>query len=101
MRFFSKIAVICNICFIAAMVLRYVEGSKSPGREDVLTPLPLYQNVLVILGYGAIIINILFFMAAIITFFANKGKSVPKWIYIFNAVIFLYQILFFFTNLIP
>jgi len=102
MRFFSKIVVISNICFILTMILRYVElGKKSNGRDDVAVALPFGQSELVIIGYCSILINILFFIVCILFFFINKGKGVPRWMYIFNGLIFIYQVLFFFTNLIP
>lgn len=102
MKFFAKIAVICNLCFIATMVFRYVElGNKKSGKEDIAVALPFGQNEMVILGYCAILLNIIFLLTCFITFFINKGKTVPKWMYIFNGLVFIYQALFFFTNIIP
>lgn len=102
MRFFSKLVVIANICFIISMILRYVElNDHKHGRNDVAVALPFGQSELVILGYSSILINFVFFFACLLTFFINKGRTIPKWIYIFNGLIFIYQVLFFFTNLIP
>ncbi len=102
MRFFSKLVVIVNICFIVTMILRYVElGQKNNGGNDAALVLPFGQSALVILGYCSILINIIFFIVCILTFFINKGRTVPKWIFVFNALILICQWLFFFTNLIP
>lgn len=102
MRFFSRLVVICNVCFIASVILRYVEyPGQQKGNVDVAIPLPALENILVILGYSSIFLNIIFLLACLVTFFVNKGKTVPRWIYVFISIVFAFQLLYFFTTLIP
>jgi hypothetical protein len=97
MRFFSKITVLCNICFLLAVVLRYVETFKKPaGSTDQVIPLPWLEGTLVILGYGAIIVNTLFLLLAFIFVAFKMTVKIPRWIIIFNIVIFCCQVYFHF-----
>src|SRR5689334_9123255 len=97
MRFFSKITVLCNICFLIAVVLRYVETQGRPaGNVDQAVPLPWLEGTLVILGYGAIIVNALFLLICFIFTSFKVAFKIPRWIIIFNIVIFCCQIYFYF-----
>ena len=97
MRFFSKLTVLCNICFLAAVVLWFIEmNKKRQGSNEQAIPLPWMESTLVILGYGAIIINALFLLICFI-FYSLKGDlKIPRWIIIFNIVIFCCQVYFHF-----
>lgn len=97
MRFFSKLTVVCNICFLLSVVFWYIEiGQKHAGNDVKLIPLPWLEGTLVIIGYGAIIIN-LFFLLVYLIFSSFKVKmAVPKWMLIFNVLIFIGQIYFHF-----
>ena len=76
MRFFSKITVILNMCFIIAVVLWYVEMSqKANGNNNLALPLPWLEGIFVILGYGAIVVNTLFLL---LTFIFYSFKSACK-----------------------
>lgn len=101
MRFFSKIVVICNLCFIASIVLRYVEiAGKHPQSDEKIIPLPWIENTVVILGYSAILFNIVFFLCCLILLFMQKISIVPVWMIVFNVVILSLQFVYFFTNFI-
>ncbi len=97
MRFFSKFTVLCNACFLLAVVFRYIEmhNTYEGGTEQIL-PLPWLQGTLVILGYGAIIVNALFMLLYFIFVSLKMNIQVPKWIVIFNIVIFCCQVYFHF-----
>lgn len=98
MRFFSKLLFICNICFIAAVIIRFIEkGRKAGGNTDAIIKLQPLENTLIVLGYSAIFLNI-FFLIAIIYRLANGTlKTLPGWIVIFNLLIFTIQLFYFFV----
>ena len=96
MRFFSKIIFICNICFIAAVIFRYIEinADKAGKNPNVLGFQPL-ESTLIILGYGAVIFNFIFLLSYLIAYLFKKGNLVPKWILLFNLVLFIVQLIYF------
>ena len=96
MRFFSKIIFICNICFIAAVIFRYIEinADKAGKNPNVLGFQPV-ESTLIILGYGAVIFNFIFLLSYLIAYLFKKGMSVPKWMLLFNLVLFFIQIIYF------
>jgi len=100
MRFFSKFTVLCNACFLISVVLRYiVMHDQYEGGSEQILPLPWLQGTLVILGYGAIIINALFLLLYFIFVSLKMDIKIPRWIIIFNTVIFCCQVYFhFFFN---
>ena len=97
MRLFSKITFIFNLSFIIAVVLWYMEfHNKQQGVSDKAIKLPAIEGTFVILGYGAIIVNLLFLLICFI-YTAFKVKTrVPSWIIIFSLVMFCCQIFFHF-----
>mgnify|MGYP001166015181 FL=1 len=97
MRFFSKFTVLCNACFLISVVLWYFETqNKPPGSSDQVIPLPWLESTLVILGYGAIIVNALFLLLCLIFTAFKVDMRIARWIIIFNIVIFCCQVYFHF-----
>jgi len=97
MRFFSKITVLCNACFLLSVVFWYVERHSKPGESTgQILPLPWLESTLVILGYGAIIVNLLFLLLYFIFVSLKMNIKIPKWIIIFNVIIFCSQVYFHF-----
>ncbi|MBS1755409.1 MAG: hypothetical protein BWZ05_02283 [Bacteroidetes bacterium ADurb.BinA245] len=97
MRFFSKITVICNCCFILSVVFWYIEMQKQKhGDGNLAIPLPWLENTLVILGYGAIIVNALFLILYFIFSSFKMNTAIPRWMIIFNIIIFCCQVYFHF-----
>ena len=96
MRFFSKIIFICNICFIAAVIFRYIEinADKAGENPNVLGFQPV-ESTLIILGYGAVLFNFIFLLSYLIAYFFKKEIAVPKWILLFNLVLFFIQLIYF------
>lgn len=100
MRFFSKIVFICNCCFIAAVILRFVENAnKKKGNFDgniILQPL---ESTLVVLGYGAIFINLVFNLFVLVMLSQKKSVfKIPKWIIWTSFIFFIIQIYYFFFS---
>ena len=97
MRFFSKIAVLFNACFLLAVVFWYIEKHKTfESHAAQATPLPWLEGSLVVLGYTAIIVNVLFLLLAFIFYSFKADIKIPRWIIIFNIIIFCCQVYFHF-----
>ena len=97
LRFFSKIVFICNLCFIAAVILRWVENTnKQKGDFSGVIKLQPLESTIVVLGYGAIIINFIFNLVILLMLLLKKELLVPKWLIWFNFLILIIQVYYFF-----
>jgi hypothetical protein len=97
MRFFARIVFICNLCFIAAAILRLVElDKKSAGdTSGVLKYQPL-ESTLAVLGLGAIFVNLIFFIFILMKTISRKPYHIPKWITAFNLFMLALQVYYYF-----
>lgn len=99
MRVFSKLVLICNVCFIASVILRLVEMLKrSKGNYEGAIQLQPLESMLVVLGYGAIFLNVIFFILAVYFLARNNLKNVSRSVVWFNLVIFPVQVWYFFFS---
>lgn len=100
MRFFSKIVCICNICFIAAALMRIIEfGRVKAGNPEALIPLPPLEGTIAVLGLVvAVILNYFFLCCCIYWLATKKIRLVPRLVTIFNVLIFPIQIIYFFFS---
>jgi len=97
MRFFSKLTVLMNFCFLAAVIIWYIEMNKKHAESNgQLIPLPWLEGTLVILGYGAIIVNLFFLLVVFIITAFRVELKIPRWMIIFNVVVFGLQVWFHF-----
>ncbi len=96
MRFFSKITVLFNACFLVAVVFWYLEKQPHEGSKAQILPLPWLEGTFVILGYTAILVNVLFLLLAFIFYSFKTNIKIPRWIIIFNIIIFCSQVYFHF-----
>lgn len=97
LRFFSKIVFICNSCFIAAVILRQVENiNKQKGDFSGAIKLQPLESTIVVLGYGAIVINFIFNLVLLIMFVLKKQQKIAPWLIWFNFLILLVQVYYFF-----
>ncbi len=97
MRFFSKFTIICNNCFLLAVAAWYLETQQfHAGKNDQLMPLPWLEGILVIIGYSAIFINLFYLLVWAILNLFKKAQQIPRWMVIFNAIVFLLQVYFHF-----
>ena len=96
MRFFSKLTVICNVCFIIVVVLRVVENLHKKNivfaGQIKLDPV---ESTFVILGYGAIVINVIFNSILLILFLSKRKSPIPVWIIGFNLLLLLIEVCYF------
>ena len=97
MRIFSKILVICNGCFLLAVLLRLVEQIR---HKPVLLEGTVFWNPLtstvVILGYGAIFLNLIFFLFIFLGLVFTRKFACSRSIFLFNLLVFFGQVLYFF-----
>jgi hypothetical protein len=99
MKIFSKFVFICNLCFVASVILRFAENAKKKtGNFDGHILLKPLESTLVVLGYGAIFINLFFVLACVYLFTVKKVKQIPLWIVIVNLVFFIVQVYYFFFS---
>jgi len=95
MRTFSKIAFICNVCFIIDIIILSIDNKKNNSGTPGMLKLQPVEATLAILGCGAIIINLIFFLVSLYWIFSGKFKKVPLWIVLFNLVLFSAEIYYF------
>ncbi len=99
MRIFSKLVLICNLCFIVAVVLRMIEaGRRAKGNFDAAIPLQPLEGTLVMLGYGAIFLNIIFLFAMLINSMRGKKQSISKLVILVNLILLPIQVWYFFFS---
>jgi hypothetical protein len=99
MKIFSKFVFICNLCFVASVILRLMENAKKKtGSFDGQILLKPLESTLVVLGYGAIFINLFFLLVFLYGFITKKIEQIPKWIVIVNLVFFPIQVYYFFFS---
>jgi hypothetical protein len=96
MRFFSKLVVICNGCFIIAVILRVIENINKKNvvftGAIILNPI---ESTFVILGYGAITINVIFNLILLILFIRKRKPQIPSWTIWFNFILLIIQVCYF------
>jgi len=99
MRFFIKFVVICNGCFILSVILRYIELSKriKGDMNGAISYQPL-ESTVVVLGYGAILVNSLFFLISLFYLFSGKIKIIADWMLLFNLIMLILQMYYFFFS---
>jgi len=96
MRFFSKITCICNVCFLISIILRVVENlHKQQSNYNGAIKLQPLESIVVILGYGAVLVNLFFFFISLYWIVNNKIRQLPVWIVLFNLVLFPVQLIYF------
>jgi len=97
MRFFSRIVFVCNCCFIIAVIMWYIESARRvQGNFNGVIQFQPLEATLIILGYGAIIINALFVLFCIYWIAVKKLNMIPRWIVLFNLLIFPLQVFYHF-----
>lgn len=95
MRFFAKFTAICNICFLAYVVLRFIElQQKKQGWNGELIPLPYVQNILVILGFLAIFINFVFNLLVLFGVVLKRPMKVSKGLLWFNFALLILELIY-------
>ena len=89
LRFFSRVAFICNVCFLVVLVASIRHWLDALPNNDLLSDI-------IVLGYlVSVVINLLVNLAVAVVFLARRLRrsAVPLWLVIVNFVIFIFQIL--------
>jgi hypothetical protein len=89
LRFLSRLAFICNICFLVASLLRYL-----PSLPD-----NAIISDIVVLGYFVSIgVNFFVNLIVIILFLLRRiwAAGVPRWLLVLNFLFFVVQIVLFY-----
>jgi len=80
--FINRIALICNVCFIAMYVLKMVKGIES---------YQFFTGTIVILGYLAIWVNLITILITAIFYILGKKRLVPTYLFLLNIFFFLIE----------
>jgi hypothetical protein len=98
MRFFSRIVLICNICFLIVVALHFLRLAQKA--DNIFNGTLVYQpliSTIAVLGYlVAIFLNMLFIFLSIYWIKRKKIRLIPLWIVIANLLIFPLQVYFHF-----
>ncbi len=95
--FLSRITLICNIAFLLFAFFRWNELKRSANAGgDNLVHVPLFKELIIILGVCAIIINLLMAIIYLIMLVRGKIKHIPLWLLVVNFIFLILQILYFF-----
>ncbi|MDB5202662.1 MAG: hypothetical protein JWQ27_2071 [Ferruginibacter sp.] len=97
MRFFAKLVFLCNCCFIIAAILRVVEMRNSAkGNSNLALKFQPLESTVVILGYGAILINLVFVLMVLYRMAFKRTTGIPRNLLWFNLLMFPVQVYYLF-----
>jgi hypothetical protein len=88
--FFSRVAFICNICFLLTILFHFL-----PGVSDS----HFYSTILVLGFLVAVVLNMIVNLIIIVLLLSGKPlwSHIPRWLVIFNALILAPQLIYFLT----
>jgi len=94
--FFSRFTFICNVCFLLFLLFNKLEAKKPAvaGNDSVLR-IPFFKDLIIILGFSAIIINMIMCLVYLITILMKKSFLLPKWIAGINFIFLFVEFYFF------
>lgn len=96
MKFFAKFVFLCNICFVLAALLRFVEmGRTHTGNLDPAIGYQPLQATLIVLGYSAIFFSIAFLFVFSYRKLLHRPILLPKWLLLVNLVMLPVQVWYF------
>ena len=87
--FLTRLALICNICFVSAQLLRYASDLQTNA----------FYSTIIVLAYASLLLNLVVAVAVIVLYFNNKAglKSFPRWLLIINFLFLIAQLYIFTT----
>ena len=99
MKFFARVVMICNLCFIVSVIMRLIEIKQHQEEKfnDVVLLKPV-QSTIVVLGYGAIVVNLLFCILFLVATIIPKWNYRPNWMTWANLFFLCLQIYYFFFS---
>jgi hypothetical protein len=95
--FFSRFAIICNIAFLLFIFMGKMEARKpvTPDADRVVA-VSYVKDIIITLGFAAIIINIIICIVYSILIVIGKQKLIPKSLAVVNCLFLILQCLYFF-----
>ena len=86
LSFFSRVAFLCNICFLVTFIIRYVPALKEG----------IFVSTIIVIGLVmSIVINIIVNLLYLLIIVADKPirQYVPLWIVVINFLFFVLQVI--------
>jgi hypothetical protein len=97
--FFSRLTIICNICFLIFIFLGKLEASKqATENNDKVMPVPYLKDIVITLGISAILINLIMCIVYAVVVITGRQKLLPKWLVIVNFLFLIFQFVYFFLR---
>jgi len=95
--FFSRFTLICNIAFLLFVFFNKLETKKPVTHSpDTVQALPFFKDLVITLGFSAVIINLLMCLVYSALVIMGKQILVPKSLAIINFIFLILQFYFFF-----
>jgi len=97
LRLLSRVAFICNICFVLASLIQWLPHRKET--EGMSADIVL-SNIFVLGFILSIVINIIVNAGIVFLFILGRlrAAAIPVWLLIINALFFLWQVVLFIIN---
>jgi hypothetical protein len=101
MRFLSKLALICNICFIITVIMQIGilmdAGKKTTVNSNGIVHLNPFVSTIVVLGMiVAVFVNLFFIILFVARYPRKKMNDIARWIVYFNMILLPAQIYYLF-----
>lgn len=95
--FLSRFTIICNICFVLFAFFGLIEKAGSTNNlPGTVEKIPFLKELIIILGFPAIVINLLMCIAYGIFLLTKKKKLLPKWLALINVGFLIVQFYYYF-----
>jgi hypothetical protein len=80
------------------MLFRKIEAKKiiNSDSRDAVASIPFFKNLIIVLGFSAIVINLIMCIVYLIAVLSKKSFLLPKWLAAINFVFLVIQFYFFF-----
>jgi len=89
LRFLSRVAFICNICYVLASLVRYL---PNPPEGDVL-------STIIVLGWMlGMLVNMVVNVWWLVVWAAKRQMDVPRWLLIVNFIFLIIQLVILFFH---
>jgi heme/copper-type cytochrome/quinol oxidase subunit 2 len=100
MRTLGKFTIICNVCFLFAAIMQFIEvQDKTHAVQDTVQQLPIWLSSIVLLGMIlAIFANVLLLFLVFIFKLTKNNSNLPKVYVIISGVMLAAQIVYFFVT---
>lgn len=96
--FFSRFTFICNIAFLLFIIFSRFDSNKTStgSGNNVVDTIPFLKNLVITLGFSAIVINLLMCLVYGIVLGMSKKYLLTKWLPWINFAFLIVQFYFFF-----